>query len=72
MNYSGVETQPYHHWLSKERRKNCLLLEWADVFLVLVDNFLDLFAGQIDECHMGNGTLKAVIRVEVPLFYFYT
>ena len=70
MNYSGVETQPYCHWLSKERRKNCRLLEWADIFLVLVDNSLDLFAGQTDECHMGNGRLKAVTRVEVPLFYF--
>ena len=34
-----------------------VLLERLDVFLLLGDNFLYLFAGQTEGCYMGNGRL---------------
>ena len=36
-----------------------LLLERVDVFLLLGDNFLDLFACQTEGCYMGNGRLSS-------------
>ena len=34
-----------------------VLLERVDVFLLLGDNFPDLFAGQTEGCYIGNGRL---------------